>query len=199
MSKSPAPPNPNSDSQGPTPPTPQAEWELALSQLRATNAELQRRKADAEKDRELFRTLYGTASAHASATASENAALLERAERAEGQARDGLAMVRATYDVRMRRAEEEAARWRAQYEVLVARERRAAEVQEELRARAGREPELRAEVERLRGRLEALEEDYARMEGLVEVLTNAQAEETEEIAETAQASVTSAAVVVDPI
>ncbi|KAH9852967.1 hypothetical protein C2E23DRAFT_885317 [Lenzites betulinus] len=195
MSKSPAPPNSNPSA--PSPPTPQPDWELALSQLRATNAELQRRKADAEKDRELFRTLYSTASAHASAMSSENAALLERAERAEGQARDGLAMVRATYDARVRRAEEEAARWRAQYEILLARDERARAEEAEVRARAAREPELRAEVERLRGSLEALEEDYARMEGLLEGLTNEQVEETTEIAETAQVPVKSAAVAVD--
>ncbi|KAI0633003.1 hypothetical protein C8Q77DRAFT_1031988, partial [Trametes polyzona] len=172
-------------------PTTQAEWEQKLAQLRATNAELQRRKADAEKDRELFRDLYGRASAHASAVSAENNALLARAERAEGQARDGLALVRATYDARVREAEAAAARWRAQYEVLV---RRDARTDDEVRRRAALEPELRAEVEVLRERLEAMEEDYARMESLLEGLTKEQVKEAEELAETAQVPVASAAV-----
>ena len=48
-----------------SPATPE-QWEQTLAQLRATNEELQRRRAEAEKDRDLFRDLYSKASAHAS-------------------------------------------------------------------------------------------------------------------------------------
>ncbi|KAI9058778.1 hypothetical protein FKP32DRAFT_1614591 [Trametes sanguinea] len=167
-------------------PTPSSEWEQKLAQLRAENEELQRRKAEAEKDRDLFRDLYSKASAHASEVSKENNALLERAELAEGQVRDGLAMVRATYDARVRAAEEDAARWKAQYRLLCERDARTAD---EIRRRAALEPELAAENARLRERLENLEEDYRRMEGLLEGLTREQVEETEEIAETAQAPI----------
>ncbi|KAI0772433.1 hypothetical protein BD413DRAFT_42765 [Trametes elegans] len=170
---------------------PTAEWELKLAQLRAENEELQRRKAEAEKDRNLFRDLYGKASAHASEVTKENHQLLERAELAEGQARDGLAMIRATYEERVRRAEEEATRWKAQYQLLTERDTR---TDDEVRKRAALEPELRAEVARLQERLGNLEEDYRRLEGVLEGMTKEQAEETEELAETAQVPVTSAAV-----
>ncbi|KAI0742876.1 hypothetical protein C8Q80DRAFT_1273469 [Daedaleopsis nitida] len=138
-----------------TTPSTEQEWEQKLAQLRATNEELQRRRADAEKDRDLFRDLYGKASAHASAVSAENNELAERAALAEGQARDGVAMLKATYD-----------------------ERRDARMDDEIRRRAALEPELRVENEQLRGRLAALEEDYTRLEGLLEGMTRAQVEET---------------------
>ncbi|CDO68756.1 hypothetical protein BN946_scf184989.g22 [Trametes cinnabarina] len=170
--------------------TPPPEWEVKLAQLRAENEELQRRKADAEKDRDLFRDLYGKASSHASEVSKENNELLERAELAEGQARDGLAMIRATYEERVRRAEEDAARWKAQYQLLLERDAR---MDDDIRRRAALEPELRAEVARLREELDSLEEDYKRMEGVLEGLTKEQVEETDEIAETAQAPISSVA------
>ncbi|KAH9920842.1 uncharacterized protein BXZ73DRAFT_80045 [Epithele typhae] len=132
-------------------------------------------EGDAEKDRDLFRELYGTASAHASAVSSENNALAERAAVAEGQARDGLAMLRAAYDERVRLLEAEAARWRAQCEVLAGRDAR---TDDEVRRRAAREPELVDENERLRAELRVLEKDYRRMEVVVEVMTKQQVEES---------------------
>ncbi|KAI0673135.1 hypothetical protein C8Q78DRAFT_701859 [Trametes maxima] len=168
-----------------TQPAPSTEWELKLSQLRAANEELQRRKAEAEKDRDLFRDLYGKASSHASEVSKENNQLLERAELAEGQARDGLAMIKATYEERVRRTEQDAARWKAQYKLITERDSR---VDDELRRRAALEPELRAEVQRLREKLQNLEEDYKRMESTLEGLTRDQVEETAAIATTAKAS-----------
>ncbi|KAI8990385.1 hypothetical protein BD414DRAFT_483456 [Trametes punicea] len=178
------------DGTAPVPAGP-SEWEVKLAQLRAENEELQRRKAEAEKDRDLFRDLYGKASAHASEVAKENNELLERAELAEGQARDGLAMIKATFEERVRRAEEEAARWKAQYQFLVERDSR---TDDEIRRRAALEPELRAEVARLREQLGNIEEDYRRLESVLESFTREQVEETEEIAETAKAPIASSSV-----
>ncbi|KAI0651153.1 hypothetical protein C8Q79DRAFT_15322 [Trametes meyenii] len=174
---------------------PSAEWELKLSQLRTANEELQRRKAEAEKDRDLFRDLYGKASAHASEVSKENNQLLERAELAEGQARDGLAMIKATYEERVRRTEQEAARWRAQYKLITERDSR---VDDELRKRAALEPELRAEVQRLREKLKSLEEDYKRVEGTLGGLTRDQVEEAATIKATAQVPVASSESVTNP-
>ncbi|KAI0324110.1 hypothetical protein GY45DRAFT_1331896 [Cubamyces sp. BRFM 1775] len=170
-----------------------AEWETKLAQLRKENEELQRRKAEAEKDRDLFRDLYSKASAHASEVSKENNELLERAELAEGQARDGLAMIKATYEGRVRRAEEEAKRWKAQYQLLTSRDTR---MDDDIRKRAALEPELRAEIARLQDKLDNLEEDYVRMESMLEGLTKEQVEDAAQLAETAQTPVASASVVV---
>ena len=154
------------------------QWEQKLAQLRATNEELQRRRLEAEKDRDLFRELYGKASAHASSVSAENNTLAERAALAEGQARDGVAMLRATYEERIRLLEQDVLRWKGQCHVLTDRDGR---MDDDIRRRAALEPELRAENERLKEQVEALEEDYNRVEGMLEGLMRQQVGETSEL------------------
>ncbi|CAL1698270.1 unnamed protein product [Somion occarium] len=136
--------------------------DLALDQLRAANEELQRRKVDAEKDRELFRELYGKASAHVSEVSKENNELHERVSLLEGKVKDGLQLIRGTYESRVRLLEEEVKKWKGMYEILMARDRKMQG--DELRRRAAVEPELRAENVKLREELEILTEDYEKME-----------------------------------
>ena len=150
---------------------------VELAQLRASNAELQRCRADAEKDRELFRDLYNKASAHASEVTKENNSLSERVSIAEGQVKDGLAMVRSTYTAHVRALEDELVRVRGLNEVLTARD---VKMQgDELRKRAGEEADLRTENQRLRAQLAELRLDYHRMERLVEQLGTRELEEVE--------------------
>ena len=167
-----------------SPATPE-QWEQTLAQLRATNEELQRRRAEAEKDRDLFRDLYSKASAHASEVTKENNELAERAALAEAQARDGVSMIKATFEARIRSLEQEAERWKGQVHVLTERDGR---MDDEFRRRAALEPELRAENARLRERLDHLEEDYGRMERLLEGMTKQQIEETIVLQQTATES-----------
>lgn len=152
-------------------PATQEQWEHNLARLRSTNEDLQKRRAEAEKDRDLFRDLYSKASMHASEVSKENNELAERAALAEAQARDGLAMLKATYEGRVRLLEQEVERWKGQVHVLTERDRR---MDDELRRRAALEPELRAENLRLRERLNSLEEGYRRMEGTLEGLSRQQ-------------------------
>ena len=159
----------------PIAPTTTEQWEQTLAQLRAENEDLRRRRTDAEKDRDLFRDLYGKASAHATAVTTENNELAERGALAEGQARDGVALVRATYDARVRALEQDVARWRGQAQVLAARDARS---DDDVRRRAALEPELRAENERLNEQLRMLEEDYRNLEALFDSLAKQQNEET---------------------
>lgn len=144
------------------------DWEVALEQLRATNEVLQRRKADAERDRELFRDMYSKASAHVSEVAKENEELLERATLAEGQVRDGLAMTKKTYEERVARLQGEVARLQGLNTILTARD---VKMQgDELRRWAAEGVELKEENQRLRAELAELRMDYDRMEGLLEQL-----------------------------
>ena len=162
------------------------QWELKLAQLRTANEELQRRRAEAEKDRDLFRDLYGKASAHASAVSAENNELSERAALAEGQAREGVAMLKATYEERVRLLEQEVAKWKNQCHVLTERDAR---MDDDVRRRAALEPELRAENYLLKEQLGSLEEDYRRLEGLLEGITRQQVEDTTDIESTVKAPV----------
>ena len=170
----------NAAAQGPST---QEQWEQTLAELHSMNEDLQKRKADAEKDRDLFRDLYSRASLHASEVSKENNELTERATLAETQAHDGVAMVKATYEERLRLLEQEVERWKGQVHVLTERDRR---MDDELRRRAALEPELRRENARLREQLIALEEDYRRVEGTLEDFTREDAVETSGMEETAK-------------
>ena len=152
----------------PIAPTTTEQWEQMLAQLRAENEDLRRRRTDAEKDRDLFRDLYSKASAHASEVTKENNELAERAALAEAQARDGVSMIKATFEERVRLLEQEVERWKGQVHVLTERDGR---MDDEIRRRAALEPELRAENARLKEQLDHLEEDYGRMERLLEGMT----------------------------
>ena len=136
---------------------------VTIEQLQAVNDELRRKKLEAEKDRDLFREMYSKASAHVSEVSKENNELLERAELAEGQVKDGLQMIKGTYEERVRVLEAEVERWKAQATLLTARDRRTLE-NEEFRRKAAMEPELRAENERLREEMKKLREDYDLLE-----------------------------------
>ncbi|KAI9069409.1 hypothetical protein FKP32DRAFT_1617237 [Trametes sanguinea] len=125
------------------------EESAALSaRLESTIQDWERRYKDLESDRDLFKNLYSEASTHASRLAAENATLEERARVAEGQTKDGLALVRGTFEAQVRKLREEAEKWRAQCELLMAKDRA---TDDEVRRRAALEQELRAEnEERLR-------------------------------------------------
>ena len=142
----------------------QTSIEPTIEQLRAANEELQRRKIDAEKDRELFRELYGKASSHVSEVTKENNELLEKVTLLEGKLNEGLALIRATYDERIRRLEEDAARWKGMYELHTERDRRMDG--DDFRRRAALEPEIRAENLKLKDELDVLTAECERLERL---------------------------------
>lgn len=140
--------------------------QVFLESLRAENEELQRRKTDAEKDRELFRELYNKASLHASSVTKENNELQERVSIAEGQVRDGLAMIRQTYEVQVKALKDEVARLQGLNAILNARDLKMQG--DDIRRRAGEEADLKVENQRLRAQFAEMRLDYHRMERLLE-------------------------------
>lgn len=142
----------------------QTSIEPTVEQLRTANEELQRRKVDAEKDRELFRELYAKASSHVSEVTKENNELLEKVTLLEGKLNEGLALIRATYEERIRRLEEDAARWKGLYELQAEKDRRTGG--DDIRQRAALEPEIRAENLRLKDELDVLTAECERLERL---------------------------------
>jgi ABC-type Na+ efflux pump permease subunit len=139
--------------------------EITIAQLRTANEELQRRKADAEKDRELFRDLYNRASAHASDVSKENAELLERTTLAESRVRDGLTMIRQTYEGRVLKLQDEVDRLTKLNAILTVKDLKTNA--DDVRRRAAEEVNLRADNQRLRAELAELRLDYDRMEMLL--------------------------------
>lgn len=141
---------------------------LLGERLEKTTQDWERRLKYVEDDRDLFKTLYSEASSHAARLATENAALEARATLAEGQVRDGLAMVRGTFEERVRTLQEEAERWRAQYALLSTRDAR---TDDDVRRRAALEPGVREENARLRAEAEEVRADMEKMAGIIAQMT----------------------------
>lgn len=137
-------------------------------QLRHTNEEIQRRKLDADKDKELFRELYNKASSHASEVTKENNTLVDRVELLETQLREGLVMVKSTYEARIQKLEEDVEKWKGLYGIMQIKDQKTNG--DEIRRKAACEPELRRENQNLRVQLELLREDYENMEAAFEQL-----------------------------
>lgn len=169
----PAPaPGPSAITTPPSPSSPPSDppdsAENTLAQLRATNTELQRRRLDAERDRELFREMYSKASAYAGDVSRENAALEERAVRAETQVREGLALVHGTYAGQLAALQAEVARLRGANALLLERDARTGA--DALRRRAAEFEGVQVENQRMRAELAELRRDYRRMEKVLEQL-----------------------------
>ncbi|KAI0315454.1 hypothetical protein OF83DRAFT_1027581, partial [Amylostereum chailletii] len=129
--------------------------------------------ADAQKETDFFREQYMTASAFVTESTEENKRLSELATTKEGQARDGVAGIRAFYEGRIRRLEEDVSRHKATADLLAERGRR---TDDEVRSRAALVPELMrqnvlleekadlqgAELEDLKEEMEGLRKKNAR-------------------------------------
>lgn len=121
---------------------------------------LQASHAAAQRDADFFREQYRSASTFVSAVRTENDELVERTKIAESQASTGVKMVRATYESRVKKLEDELRRFKALVELLKEKDRR---TNDEVRWRAAMEPELRKENQRLRAALEEREAEVDEM------------------------------------
>ncbi|KAJ8468385.1 hypothetical protein ONZ51_g9676 [Trametes cubensis] len=160
--------------------TAQDESAALSARLETTTREWEQRYKYLEGDRDLFKNLYSEASTHAARLGKENLALEERATLAEGQTRDGLAMIRGTFEAQVRKLREEVAKWQGLCKVLQTKDER---TNDELRRRAALEPGLRAENERLKQEAEIVREDMERMAQIIARMTGQQDALGEEDAE----------------
>ncbi|KAI0361400.1 hypothetical protein OH77DRAFT_1417658 [Trametes cingulata] len=152
----------------------EAESADLAARIEALKQDSERRLKYTEDDRDLFKTLYSEASTHAARLAKENEQLEERATLAEGQARDGLAMVRGTFEEQVRQLRSEVEKWQARYLVVATRDAR---TDDEVRRRASLEPGLREENERLRREAEVVRADMEKMAGIIAQMTAERARE----------------------
>jgi len=102
-------------------------------------------KKRALADVELFKDQYRNASGFVIATREENRELEQRTATAEKQAKDGVALIRATFEARIKSLEEDLRSWRRMAEFVVEKDRR---TNDEIRMRAASEPEWRAKLKR---------------------------------------------------
>ncbi|KAI0673340.1 hypothetical protein C8Q78DRAFT_1076361 [Trametes maxima] len=146
----------------------QQEATTLTARLESTAQDWERRFKYAESDRDLFKNLYSEASTHAARLAQENAELEERAKLAESQVRDGLAMVRGTFEGQVQKLREEVAKWQGLCKVLQEKDER---TDDEVRRRAALEPELREENERLLREAEIVRSDMEKMAGIIALMS----------------------------
>ena len=140
--------------------TERAAWSTERSSVQSELSRLQASHAAAQRDADFFREQYRSASTFVSAVRTENDELVERTKIAESQASTGVKMVRATYESRVKKLEDELRRFKALVELLKEKDRR---TNDEVRWRAAMEPELRKENQRLRAALEEREAEVDEM------------------------------------
>ncbi|KAG1789028.1 uncharacterized protein HD556DRAFT_1244348 [Suillus plorans] len=105
---------------------------------------LTRSKGLAEKDRDFFRDQYTQASSFVNITRTENVELEQKAKIAEGQARDGVTLIKHMFESQIKALKEDVDRWRGVSALLQEKDRRTDDI---VRRRAAEHPEL---VERCR-------------------------------------------------
>ncbi|KAK0186328.1 hypothetical protein F5146DRAFT_1065493 [Armillaria mellea] len=110
-------------------------------------------KLAAEKDRDFVREQYMNASGYVTTVRSENAELEKRAQIAEKQATEGVALVRATFTERIRFLEEDVKSWRQMADFAIAKDSR---MNDDIRRRAAEAPELQYRNEKLKEEIEEL-------------------------------------------
>ena len=130
----------------------------------ALNASLQRAielKESAEKDRDFFHAEHSKASSFVLSVRNENMELEKRVQIAEGQARVGVAQVKAVFASHIETARRDAREWRMQATFMREKIDR---TNDEIRRRAAEEPELRARCEDLDEELESLQEQISNLD-----------------------------------
>ena len=122
-------------------------------------------KVSAEKDRDFFREQYAQASAYVSTVRDENRDLEKRIEISERQTRDGVEMVRKTFETRVKDLEKDAKMWRNMANFLMEKDKR---TDDEVRKRAALEPELQIRCRKLEGAIEVRDVSIEQLENDLE-------------------------------
>ncbi|OJA10260.1 hypothetical protein AZE42_08919 [Rhizopogon vesiculosus] len=112
-----------------------------------------RSKALAEKDRDFFRDQYSQASGFVSATRAENVELEQKAAIAEGQARDGVALIKSMFESQIKALKEDVDQWRGIATLLQEKDRRTDDL---IRRRAAEQPELAERCRQLEDQVDSL-------------------------------------------
>ncbi|KAF9223102.1 hypothetical protein BS17DRAFT_153756 [Gyrodon lividus] len=117
-------------------------------------------KVVAEKDRDFFREQYTQASGFVGSVSAENVELEKKAKIAEGQAQEGVAMIKALFENRVKALRDDIRRWKSLAELLQEKDNR---TNDEVRLRAAQAPELEERCRRLAGENSSLEMDLRKL------------------------------------
>lgn len=149
-------------------------WESERTLLNSQNAMSEKSRIQAEQDREFIRDQYANASAYVTAVREENKELEQRVKIAEEQSTKGVELIKATFESRVAKLQDEAKAWRRMAEFVMEKDMR---TNDDVRRRAAEESELRTLCRRQR---KGLKDAMAEIEGLqIELRDKAPAAELE--------------------
>ncbi|KAG2745558.1 hypothetical protein P692DRAFT_20643154, partial [Suillus brevipes Sb2] len=137
--------------------------EALVAELTRSNSSLDaltRSKGLAEKDRDFFRDQYTQASGFVNATRAENVELEEKAKIAEGQARDGVALIKHMFESQIKALKDDVDRWRGVSALLQEKDRRTDDL---IRRRAAEHPELVERCRQLECQVDSLRADLVKL------------------------------------
>ncbi|KAH9476272.1 hypothetical protein JR316_0011843 [Psilocybe cubensis] len=134
------------------------EWAAEKLRLLAQLDAATKSRESADKDREFFREQYAQASGYVTSVREDNKELEKRIKIAEEQAQSGVALIKATFEMRVKNLETDLKSWRRMAEFLIEKDKRTDN--DELRRRAAEYPELASRCERQKNSIEVLEEEY---------------------------------------
>lgn len=126
-----------------------AQWRIERNEMEGQLSSAIKAKKSAVDDVELFRSKYYEASAFVGTVRQENAEMEKKVAIAESQTKDGVATMRALFEVRIAALQTAVSKWKKQTEDLLERDRR----MEEVRERAAMWPEVKTENEQLKKEL----------------------------------------------
>lgn len=151
--------------------TEKSAWDAERSSIVAQVSSLEMSKKQAEKDCDFFREQYGRASAYVTDVREENKELEKQAKISEEQARLGVDVVKATFELRVKTLEDDVKAWRRMAEFALEKDSR---TNDDVRRRAAEELELRAltvrqkkSLKAAKMRIEDLEDDVEEKERMV--------------------------------
>lgn len=136
-------------------------WNTERTSLLAAVEEAAKEKESAVKEIDFFREHYARASGFVTSTREENKELEKRAKVAEDQAKSGVAMIRATYENKVKELEKHMEKWQTMAAFLIQKDYRTDN--DQLRRRAAEHPELKAKCWSLEANINFLTSEISRL------------------------------------
>ncbi|KAF8838188.1 hypothetical protein BDN67DRAFT_121118 [Paxillus ammoniavirescens] len=132
----------------------------SVAELTASVEVLTAAKVSADKDCDFFREQYTRASAFVGSISDENKELENKAKIAEGQAQEGVAMIKALFENRVKALQDDIQRWKSLAELLQEKDKR---TNDDIRLRAAEAPELEERCRRFADENSTLEIDLRKL------------------------------------
>ncbi|KIK94326.1 hypothetical protein PAXRUDRAFT_457755 [Paxillus rubicundulus Ve08.2h10] len=132
----------------------------SIAELTASVEVWRAAKVSADKDRDFFREQYAQASAFVGSVSEENLELEKKAKIAEGQAQEGVAMIKALFENRVKALQDDIQRWKSLAELLQEKDNRTNDM---IRLRAAEAPELEERCRRFTDENNSLETDLRKL------------------------------------